>query len=169
MVGRGPGGRRAHRDRSPPLDAGASVSEWQTRPRRPRGLATVRGGTRRRRPARTSRVAGEELRGLRRRQRQAERRLRKLPQGLSRQGRRRRKWSRSMSVGHGGSIMRRISVGAALVIASAGPCFAQEWVQYASRADLFAVNFPVEPGVREITYSTEFGITLPGHVYRADS
>jgi hypothetical protein len=64
--------------------------------------------------------------------------------------------------------MRRISVGAALFIAAAGPCFAQEWIQYASRADLFAVNFPSEPKVQEITFSTEFGITLPGHVYRAD-
>src|SRR5580693_5746669 len=65
--------------------------------------------------------------------------------------------------------MRRIAVGAALVLAAAGPCFAQEWIQYASRADLFAVNFPSEPKVQEITYSTEFGIKLPGRVYRADS
>jgi hypothetical protein len=65
--------------------------------------------------------------------------------------------------------MRRFTIGAALFIAAAGPCLAQEWIQYASRADLFAVNFPSEPKVQEITYSTEFGIKLPGRVYRADS
>ena len=48
--------------------------------------------------------------------------------------------------------MRRFTVGAALFIAAAGPCLAQEWIQYASRADLFAVNFPSEPKVQEITY-----------------
>ena len=41
------------------------------------------------------------------------------------------------------------------------PRFAQEWIQYASKADLFGVNFPSEPKVQDIAYTTEFGITLP--------
>ena len=49
------------------------------------------------------------------------------------------------------------------------PSFAQEWIQYASKADLFGVNFPVEPKVQDITYATEYEITLPGRVYSADS
>jgi hypothetical protein len=66
--------------------------------------------------------------------------------------------------------MRRILVTtAALILFGSGPSFAQEWIQYASKADLFGVNFPVEPKVQEITYATEFGITLPGHVYSAES
>jgi hypothetical protein len=66
--------------------------------------------------------------------------------------------------------MRRISVVAmAGFLCSAGPSFAQEWIQYASKADLFAVNFPTEPKVQDVTYTTEFNISLPGHVYSADS
>src|SRR6266849_2212923 len=66
--------------------------------------------------------------------------------------------------------MRRISVVvAAFILCVSGPSFAQEWIQYASRADLFGVNFPSEPKVQDIAYATEFGITLPGHVYSANS
>ena len=66
--------------------------------------------------------------------------------------------------------MRPISVmTAALILCLSGPSFAQEWIQYASKADLFGVNFPVEPKVQDIGYVTEFEIKLPGHVYSADS
>src|SRR4029077_15788500 len=65
--------------------------------------------------------------------------------------------------------MRRIALlTAALIVVASGPSFAQEWVQYASKADLFGVNFPSEPKVQDIAYGTEFGITLPGHVYSSD-
>ena len=66
--------------------------------------------------------------------------------------------------------MRRISlVTAALILGTCAPSFAQEWIQYASKKDLFGVNFPSEPKVQDITYATEYGITLPGRVYSADS
>jgi hypothetical protein len=66
--------------------------------------------------------------------------------------------------------MRRISViTAALILLLSGPSFAQEWIQYASRTDLFGVNFPGEPKVQDITYTTEYGITLPGHVYSVEN
>jgi hypothetical protein len=66
--------------------------------------------------------------------------------------------------------MRRISVvTVALVLLRFNPAFAQEWIQYASRADLFGVNFPSEPKVQDITYASEFGMSLPGHLYSADS
>ena len=55
-----------------------------------------------------------------------------------------------------------------LAVLSCSPASAQEWVQYASKADLFAVNFPAEPKTQDITYTSELGITLPGHVYSAD-
>jgi hypothetical protein len=58
---------------------------------------------------------------------------------------------------------------AALILCLSGPSFAQEWIQYASKADLFGVNFPVEPKVQDIAYATEFEIKLPGHVYSAES
>ena len=65
--------------------------------------------------------------------------------------------------------MRPISVSvAAVVLLMSQPSFAQEWIQYASKADLFGVNFPKEPKAHDISYATEFGITLPGHVYTVD-
>ena len=66
--------------------------------------------------------------------------------------------------------MRLISLAsAAFVLLVSGPSFAQEWIDYVSEADLFTVNFPSEPVVRDTTYSTEYGITLPGRVYSIDA
>lgn len=66
--------------------------------------------------------------------------------------------------------MRLISfMTAALILFMPGSSFAQEWIQYASKADLFGVNFPVEPKVQDISYGTEFEIKLPAHVYSAES
>src|SRR5439155_695498 len=62
--------------------------------------------------------------------------------------------------------MRSIAV--LLLMLMCAPASAQEWIQYASKADLFGVNFPSEPKVADISYATEFGITLPGHVYTAE-
>jgi hypothetical protein len=60
-------------------------------------------------------------------------------------------------------------VTAAFVLCMSGPSFAQEWIEYASRADFFNVNFPSEPTVRDITYPTEYGLTLPGRVHSVEA
>ena len=66
--------------------------------------------------------------------------------------------------------MRQISVTtAALILFLSGPSFAQEWTQYATRTDFFAVDFPGEPNVQDITYPTEYDITLPGRVYSVEN
>ena len=66
--------------------------------------------------------------------------------------------------------MRRTAlVTAALTLAMCGSSLAQEWIQYASKADLFGVDFPVEPRVQEVAYATEYGITLPARLYSAES
>ena len=66
--------------------------------------------------------------------------------------------------------MRRSSiVTAALILFLSAPSFAQEWIQYASRTDFFGVNFPSEPRVKDIVYSSEYGITLPGRVYSVEN
>ena len=68
--------------------------------------------------------------------------------------------------------MRRaegLGLKAVLILLVAGqPAFAQEWIEYASKADLFAANFPTEPKTQDVTYTSEFGIALPGHVYTAE-
>ena len=45
------------------------------------------------------------------------------------------------------------------------------WMEYVSQQDFFSVSFPDEPNVMEITYPTEYRITLPGrvHFYESDS
>ena len=65
--------------------------------------------------------------------------------------------------------MRRMSLFAAALILVSASSFAQEWIQYASRNDLFGVNFPGEPKVQTIAYATEFAINLPARVYSAES
>ena len=66
--------------------------------------------------------------------------------------------------------MRLMSlVSAAFVLFASGPTFAQEWTEYASQEDLFTVNFPGEPAVRDITYPTEYRVTLPGRVYSVEN
>jgi len=60
-------------------------------------------------------------------------------------------------------------VPAALILFMSGPAAAQGWVEYTSREDFFIVNFPGKPTVRDTTYPTEYGITLPARVYSVDA
>ena len=65
--------------------------------------------------------------------------------------------------------MRLISVvPAAFVLCCGSPAFAQDWIEYTSPADLFTVNFPGQPAGRDITYITEYGLTIPGRVHSVD-
>ena len=57
---------------------------------------------------------------------------------------------------------------AAVVLLVSGPSFAQEWIEYIDLTDLFTVNFPTEPEVRDIAYPTEYGITLPGRIHSVE-
>lgn len=62
--------------------------------------------------------------------------------------------------------MRQIPlIPAAFLLLMSGPSFAQGWIEYQSRQDFFSVNFPGDPKIQEITYATEYEITLPGRVY----
>jgi hypothetical protein len=42
---------------------------------------------------------------------------------------------------------------------------AQEWIDYTSREDRFTVNMPGQPKVENITWESEYGLTLPGRVH----
>lgn len=63
--------------------------------------------------------------------------------------------------------MRLTHAAMALALLLSGPGFAQvfTWTEYTSRQDYFRVSFPGEPSIEEITYPTEYRITLPGRVY----
>jgi hypothetical protein len=53
----------------------------------------------------------------------------------------------------------------AMILCVAAPAVGQEWIEYYSRSDAFLVNFPKQPQVRDVTYPTEFGLTLPAHLH----
>ncbi|MBI2186870.1 MAG: hypothetical protein HYU37_07055, partial [Acidobacteria bacterium] len=57
---------------------------------------------------------------------------------------------------------------AALILVVAGPARGQEWNQYNGQQDFFSVNFPAEPTIRDITFESEYGLTLPARVYRVE-
>lgn len=58
-------------------------------------------------------------------------------------------------------------VQAALIACMSIPAAAQGWIEYTGRQDLFIVNFPAQPTIREIAYSSEYGLALPARVYTA--
>jgi len=65
--------------------------------------------------------------------------------------------------------MRRIPLATvALALFVSQSAFAQ-WIEYENRGDFFAVNFPGQPKVRDITYSTEYAHKLPGRVYTVEN
>ena len=54
----------------------------------------------------------------------------------------------------------------ALMLVGSGSAFAQEeWKEYVSKTDFFSISFPGQPKVQEITYPTEYRITLPARVH----
>jgi hypothetical protein len=57
---------------------------------------------------------------------------------------------------------------AALLLLMSSPSLARDWIEFASKADFFSVNFPAQPVVKAITYDTEYGLTLPGNVYSVE-
>jgi hypothetical protein len=70
--------------------------------------------------------------------------------------------------------MRLMSlVPAALLLLMPATAFAQSpigqgAISYVSKADYFSIDFPSEPKVQEITYPTEYRITVPGRIYTSD-
>src|ERR1044072_4502181 len=63
--------------------------------------------------------------------------------------------------------MRLAILTAGLVLMTAQPAFA-EWIEYKNPGEAFAVNFPAEPKVQDITYTTASGARVPAKVFSAD-
>jgi hypothetical protein len=57
----------------------------------------------------------------------------------------------------------------ALVACLAAPAFPQEWIQFESQEDRFSCVFPHQPKVSTITWTSQYGIELPGRVYSTES
>ncbi len=66
--------------------------------------------------------------------------------------------------------MRLISLlCAAAILSPSAPAAGAEWLEFASTADRFTLNFPGPPRVDDTTYTSEFGAVLPARVYRAEN
>jgi hypothetical protein len=64
--------------------------------------------------------------------------------------------------------MRLISLMASvLILFTSIPSPAADWFDYQNRTDSFAVSFPAQPTVKEITYTSEYKHVLPARVYTA--
>jgi len=54
-----------------------------------------------------------------------------------------------------------------LILFTSIPSSAADWFDYQNRTDNFAVSFPAQPTVKDITYTSEYKHVLPAHVYTA--
>ncbi len=57
----------------------------------------------------------------------------------------------------------------ALILLSSAASFAQGWIEYINRTDLFIVNFPGEPETTETTHHSAFDADFPARVYTVDN
>ena len=58
---------------------------------------------------------------------------------------------------------------AAATLWSSTPAAGEEWIEFASTADRFTLNFPGQPQIEDTTYTSEFGAVLPARVYQANN
>src|SRR6185295_18308429 len=56
---------------------------------------------------------------------------------------------------------------AILTVTLSGSALAQEWVEFTSKEDWFTGNFPSRPEVKQTTYQSQYGASLPARVYTA--
>jgi hypothetical protein len=58
-------------------------------------------------------------------------------------------------------------IAAVFILAVSAPASAQEWIEFESREDGFACNFPGQPAIAQTTFRSQFGADLPARVYSA--
>jgi hypothetical protein len=60
----------------------------------------------------------------------------------------------------------RLLISSALLLATAGPLFAQEdYTEFVNKEDQFTITFPGKPTFSESTWVSEYGVTLPAKVW----
>jgi hypothetical protein len=64
-------------------------------------------------------------------------------------------------------LLRRVPATIAVVLLMSGSAFAQGWIEYTSRQDRFSVNFPGDPRVEELKYTSFLEGVFPARVYSA--
>jgi len=63
--------------------------------------------------------------------------------------------------------MRVMIPAAALILLLSQPATAQDWARFVSIDDGFSANYPGQPKVETITYTSQYEQPLPGKVYSA--
>jgi hypothetical protein len=58
-----------------------------------------------------------------------------------------------------------VLVGIAVSLSASAPASAQEWTEYMSTQDRFAIVFPGQPKIEDITWPSEYGAVFPGRVH----
>ena len=56
----------------------------------------------------------------------------------------------------------------AMLLSTSGSAVAQEWQEFTSLQDGFRLNFPGQPKVAELTWTSQLNYVLPGRVYSAE-
>ena len=64
--------------------------------------------------------------------------------------------------------MRTLAFVLALVLSASGSATAQEWDLYTNIPDGFKINFPGQPKITNIMWTSQLGFTLPARIYSAD-
>jgi hypothetical protein len=64
--------------------------------------------------------------------------------------------------------MRLTALVFGVLLSMPGVAAAQEWQEYTSLQDGFRMNFPGQPKISEITWTSQLNYTLPGRVYSAE-
>src|SRR5262245_48761960 len=64
--------------------------------------------------------------------------------------------------------MRATPFALALMLSIAAPAIAQEWDLYTNVQDGFKINFPGQPKISEITWTSQLNYSLPARVYSAE-
>lgn len=65
--------------------------------------------------------------------------------------------------------LNKLSMLLPLVLIFPGLSVAQDWTKYVNERDQFIVNFPGEPGIRDVDYITESGATIPSRIYSVEN
>lgn len=61
--------------------------------------------------------------------------------------------------------MRIISALALVIFLVSGTAYAQGWAEFVDREEYFSINFPGTPEINDISYDSEYGVTLPARTY----
>ncbi len=64
--------------------------------------------------------------------------------------------------------MHRVGIVLAALVALTTAAFAQDWIEFTDKAEMFSVNLPEQPKIEDVTMESEYGAMLTGKKYTAN-